>query len=272
MRRQVGRITNTEGVALTATAMNASYARQFNFGVGRILCLVFCVAILAGCATAAGGGDVLGKAAAQQAPCVPAEMVNLNEMDTKNYVIKAGDELHLGFYLSSEFDRDVTVRPDGKISLELVGDVRASGLTPQELASRLDQAYLRELRNPGVTVHVKSSPSRRIYVQGQVAHAGAVALQPGMTALQAIAEAGGVTETSAADSTVLIRRDACGVPQGIIVDLGSADGGAKKVDDVALLPADILVVPRSHIANVNLFVKQYIQGLLPIQPYAPLPL
>ena len=72
---------------------------------------------------------------------------------------------------------------------------------------------------------------------------------------------------------MLIRRDACGNPQGIAVDLTAADnGGGKKVDDVALMPADVVVVPRSRIADLDLFVKQYIQGLLPVQPYMPLPL
>lgn len=197
-------------------------------------------------------------------------MINYAENDSRHYVINSGDELQISFYLSPEFNRDVTVRPDGKISLELVGDVQARGLTPEQLAQKLDRDYVTELRNPQVTVHVKNSPSRRIYVEGQVAHAGAFALEPGLTALEAIAEAGGVTDTGSASNAVLIRRDACGQPQGMVIDLAAADGG-KHIDDVGLMPSDVVVVPRSGIANLDLFVHQYIQSLLPIQTYEPLP-
>jgi polysaccharide export outer membrane protein len=195
------------------------------------------------------------------------------ETDQGKYVIRPGDELQIDFYLNSEFNRDTIVRPDGEVSLDVVGAVPAAGLTPEQFADKLDRAYASELRSPGATVHLKNSPAWRVYVQGQVAHAGAFTLHPGMTALQAVAEAGGVTDTAGTNSAVLIRRDACGNAQGIAIDLTAADNRlGKKVDDVALVPADVVVVPRSRIADLDLFVKQYIQGLLPIQPYLPIPM
>jgi protein involved in polysaccharide export with SLBB domain len=197
-------------------------------------------------------------------------MMAAQEEEKGIYVIRPGDELHLDFYLNPEFNRDVTVRPDGDVSLDLIGAIPAAGLTPEQFADKLDKAYLHELRNPGAAVHVKSSPAWRVYVQGQVAHAGVFHLEPGETALQALAEAGGVTETAGAGSAVLIRRDACGNAQGMKVDLRAADNG-KKPDDLALMPSDILVVPRSPIANVDLFVKQYIQNLMPFPPYFAMP-
>ena len=100
--------------------------------------------------------------------------------------------------LISEFNRDVIVRPDGDVRLDVVGTVAAAGHHPEQFAAKLNQAYAHELRNPGATVHLKNSPAWRVYVQGQVAHAGAFTLQPGMTALQAVAEAGGVTGTAGA--------------------------------------------------------------------------
>lgn len=205
--------------------------------------------------------------------CPPGAILTAYETDQGKYLIHPGDELQIDFYLNSEFNRDVIVRPDGEVSLDVVGTMPAAGQTPEQFADKLDQAYVRELRSPGVTVHLKNSPAWRVYVQGQVAHAGAFTLQPGMTALQAVAEAGGVTDTAGANSAVLIRRDACGNPQGIAVNLEAADNaGGKKVDDLALMPADVVVVPRSKIADLDLFVKQYIQGLLPVQPYIPVPL
>ncbi|MGH7934194.1 MAG: polysaccharide biosynthesis/export family protein [Candidatus Binataceae bacterium] len=191
--------------------------------------------------------------------------------DQQGYVLQPGDTLDISFYLNSEFNDEVTIRPDGKVTLRLVGDIRAAGLTPEQLAANLNKDYLSELRDPGAVVHVKNMPSRAVFVQGQVSKPGSFQLDPGMTALQAIADAGGLTE-DANSSAVLIRRDACGIPHGIKFDLSSALKDPGKGEDVALMPRDILVVPRSGIANVNLFVKQYIRNVLPIQPYIGLPL
>lgn len=182
------------------------------------------------------------------------------------YVIQPGDQLALDFYLNPEFNDDVTVRPDGKVTLRLIGDIQAAGLTPDQLAEELDKGYLSELRNPDAAVHVKNMPSRQVYVQGQVSKPGAFPLEPGMTALQAISQAGGLTEQAGSDA-VLIRRDACGQPYGVKINVASANGRGSSTKDVALAPRDILVVPRSGIASADLFVKQYIQGLLPIPPY-----
>jgi polysaccharide export outer membrane protein len=110
-------------------------------------------------------------------------------------------------------------------------------------------------------------PSRQVFVQGQVNHPGAFSLQPGMTALQAIASAGGHTDEAAMQNVVLIRRDACGRPDGSKLDLASASDTPDKGEDVMLMPHDTLVVPRSKIANMDLFMKQYVRDLLPVQPY-----
>jgi protein involved in polysaccharide export with SLBB domain len=253
--------------------VSASYLGGVSSCLKIIIAASLCAGCLAACAATADRGDTTVGAAARKNQCPPGAVLTAYETSNGNYVVRPGDELQIDFYLNPEFNRDVVVRPDGNVSLEVVGTVQAVGLTPEQLAARLNQDYTRELRDPGVTVHLKTSPSWRIYVQGQVAHAGAFTLEPGMTALQAIAEAGGVTDNAGAGKAVLIRRDACGSPQGTLVDLAAADnGGGKKVDDVGLMPSDVLVVPRSVIANVDLFVKQYIQDLIPIPPYMTVPL
>jgi len=183
--------------------------------------------------------------------------------DRDGYIIQPGDQLAIDFYLNPEFNDEVTVRPDGRIALRLVGDVKAAGLSPAQLATELDKAYLTELRSPDAAVHVKNMPSRLVFVQGQVTKPGAFPIDQGMTAIQAVSEAGGVTE-QAGSTAVLIRRDACGQPRGTKVNLSKASDAG---EDVALMSRDIIVVPRSGIANADLFVKQYIQGLLPIPPY-----
>jgi len=194
--------------------------------------------------------------------------------DEHHFLIMPGDELTLDFYLSPEFNDDVIVRPDGKISLKLVGDEQAAGMTPADLGKKLAQAYSRELRDPQISVHIKNSPSRRVYVQGEVQHPGAFVLQPGETAEQAIVEAGGFAETAAPNSVVLIRRDACGRTLGSKLALSKVIDHPNSEEDALLAPSDILYVPKSTIANMDLFMKQYVQGLLPIAPsaYIPVPM
>jgi polysaccharide biosynthesis/export protein len=188
-----------------------------------------------------------------------------------NYRIQSGDQLTISFYLNPEFNQEVTVAPDGKAMLMMVGPVQAAGLTPDRLSDLVDKSYQSELKNPGAVVHVKNMPGRMVYVQGQVSKPGAFPLQPGMTALQAISEAGGLTPEANAGNTVLIRHDACGQPQGSKVDLMAAVNSPGKGDDAVLASRDVVVVPRSAIANVDLFVKQYIRDAMPVEPYIGLP-
>jgi protein involved in polysaccharide export with SLBB domain len=189
-----------------------------------------------------------------------------------NYRIQDGDQLGVDFYLNAEFNDTVTVDPQGKIALRLVGLLPAAGLTPDQLAASINAAYQRELINPGAVVHVRNMPSRQIFVEGEVTKPGAFPLQPGMTVVQAVALAGGTTPDSATNSIVLIRYDACGQPQGSKVDLASAVKNPNAGDDVALMSQDVVVVPRSTIANIDLFVRHYIRDLLPVQPYFNMPI
>jgi protein involved in polysaccharide export with SLBB domain len=191
--------------------------------------------------------------------------------DPRSYHIQPGDQLEIDFYLDPEFNDVVSVGPDGHIDLRMVGALPAAGLTPTQLGKEIDTAYSSELRSPDAVVSVKNMPARQVYVEGQVTRPGAFPLQPGMTALQALADAGGVTPDAAAGGAVLIRRDVCGQPIGERIDLAAAADGAVSASDVALMPYDILVVPRSRIANMDLFVQHYVRGLLPIEPYLSFP-
>jgi protein involved in polysaccharide export with SLBB domain len=249
---------------------------------GAVLCwpawLAAAALMLVGCAGSAAHGDVAGARADALSPeqclnnaAVQSAALHPAPTDPRSYRIQPGDQLEIDFYLDPEFNDQVAVDPDGKIQLRMVGAIPAAGLTPTQLAQEIDKAYSTELRSPNAVVNVKNMPARQIYVEGQVTRPGSFPLQPGMTALQALAEAGGVTPDAADDSVVLIRRDACGRPTGQRIDLASAADGASSAEDVGLMPYDILVVPRSRIANMDLFVQHYIRGLLPIEPYLSFP-
>lgn len=243
-------------------------------GNNQYKCLVLgMLSLLIACATDRNRGDApsaSARVAISPEACMAAAIANPTADDENNYRIEPNDVLDIDFYLNPEFNDEQTVRPDGKITLRLVGEIQAKGRTPGELARDLDKAYAHELYSPGATVHVKSTPSRLVYVDGQVAHPGAFAIEPRMSALQALAEAGGITEEAAPANALLIRRDACGTPAGIKLDLASARNGAAPQQDQGVMPGDIIYVPRSKIADVDLFVKQYIKNLLPVQPYLPL--
>jgi protein involved in polysaccharide export with SLBB domain len=219
------------------------------------------VLLLLGCAAATNREEALSTsrhAAISSESCIAAAIANTTADDEDNYRIEPNDVLDIDFYLNPEFNDEQTVRPDGKISLRLVGEVQAKGRTPGELAQELDKAYAHELYSPGVTIHVKSTPSRLVYVDGQVTRPGAFTMEPRMSAFQAVAEAGGITEDAALANTILIRRDACGTPAGIKLDLASASIGSGSDQDPGVVAGDIIYVPRSKIADVNLFVMQRI--------------
>ena len=241
-----------------------------------VLCASAIAVVLGGCSarnaqTRGEGGDKeFASTAMSPEQCAANASIqeSASQQDKADYRIQSGDSLALDFYMNSEFnDNNVTVDPNGKIVLRMVGPIQAAGLTSSQLASSINKAYINELRNPGASVHVNNMPNRQIYVEGEVAKPGAFPLQPGMTAVQALALAGGVTVDSAPDKTVLIRRDVCGQPQGSKVDLASAIKKPGSSEDVALMSHDVVVVPRSGVANFDLWMKQHVRDALPVEPY-----
>lgn len=179
-------------------------------------------------------------------------------------MLKAGDVLDVRFYRTPELNVELPIRADGKISLEPVGDVQAAGLAPDELARTLTERYATELTDPRVTVIVRSYGGQ-VFVGGEVGTPSVIPLTSGMTALQAIHGAGGFMDKAARNSVVLIRHEG-GRRQGYRLALDKVVTGEDVSADVALQPSDILDVPKSRVADVNLFVEQYIRNNLPIQP------
>jgi polysaccharide biosynthesis/export protein len=111
-----------------------------------------------------------------------------------HYVIGGQDVLDVSVWKEAELTRTVPVRPDGKISLPLLNDVQAAGLTPTQLAAQLTESLKKFVTNPQVTVIVVQINSQRIYILGEVTRAGAYPLLPGMTILQGLSSAGGFTQ------------------------------------------------------------------------------
>lgn len=181
------------------------------------------------------------------------------------YVLQVGDELAIKFYTNPELNEDVKIRPDGMISLQLIDDVPAAGRSPADLDAELTRRYTGELADPQISVIVRTAGGHRMYVDGEVTKPGVVEVLGGMTLYQAIAMAGGLTDNAHRKQVILIRRGPDGQPVGRSIDVRGIQRGSNPGSDVPVRPLDIVYVPKSKVATLDLFVKQYIRDALPIQ-------
>jgi protein involved in polysaccharide export with SLBB domain len=177
------------------------------------------------------------------------------------YRILPGDLLQIRFLRAPELDEEVSVRPDGGIGLHLVPELRAAGRTPGELRELLQELYASELRDPELSVVVKTV-SARAFVDGEVGDPAEVSLARPISVLQAIALAGGATERAHTEEVLLIRRS--GLESRVtLIDLERARAGEPGLDP-PLMPDDIVFVPASRIARVNQWVDQYVRRNIPV--------
>lgn len=182
----------------------------------------------------------------------------------QEYRIHVGDQLDIKFFYNPELEEQVTVRPDGRISLQLVREIMTAGLTPAELTDLLTKKYAKELKMPEVTVIVRSFGSQRVYVDGEVAKPGIVPLVGFVTVLQAISQAGGMKDAARRGEVIVIRHGTANKPIALTVNVERIIDGTDMRQDIALKPFDIVYVPKSPIANVNVWVDQYIRKNIPI--------
>lgn len=186
-----------------------------------------------------------------------------NVSELPQYKIQIGDSLDLKMLANPELSEELIVRPDGMISTTLVQDVLAYGRTPKELQEDLTNLYKEELKNPRLTIIVKNFAPTRIYVMGEVNNPGEqVFVGPNLTLMQAIARAGGVRTTAKSDQLVIMRRGAGDKPEVYKADFDSASTGIDPSTDIRLAPFDVVFVPRSSIAEVNVVYDQFIKNFV----------
>ncbi len=125
---------------------------------------------------------------------VVSDPVKKAATDNPNYLIGAQDVLDISVWKEPELTRSVPVRPDGKISMPLLNDVQAAGLTPIQLAANITAGLKKFVTDPQVTIIVTQINSQRVYILGEVTRAGAYPLLPNMTVLQALSHGGGFTQ------------------------------------------------------------------------------
>jgi len=159
------------------------------------------------------------------------------------YVIGPEDVIAVNVWKENDISRSIPVRPDGKLSLPLVGEIQAQGLTPAALQSEIEQRLSAYIAHPQVTVMVLEVKSQRFNVVGEVLRPGAYDLAKPMTVLDGIALAGGFAEFAKANKTYVLRRGGAGSVSKIPFHYKSVLKGEDMNSNVALLPGDTIIVP-----------------------------
>jgi polysaccharide export outer membrane protein len=161
--------------------------------------------------------------------------------DGTDYIIGPEDVLHVAVWKENDLTATLPVRPDGKISLPLLNDVQASGMTPLQLAASLTDKLKKYIADPHVTVVVTTINSKKIYLVGEVLHSGAAPLSPNMTVLQALSSAG--LNQFAKTKGIYVLRTENGKQQKLPVDYRKIVKGERIEENYVLRPGDTIVVP-----------------------------
>lgn len=196
---------------------------------------------------------------------VAALMQAPGEVIADEYRIGIGDELHVRFTFQPEMNEEVPVRTDGRITLATTGEIQVAGMTPKELETLIVTESSRRLRDPEVRVIVTRMGEKRVYVGGRVGRPGFVTLQPGMTPLQAVLQAGGFLRTAKLDSVLLLSPGRDG-------EITAARMNMQQVveegipERVRLAAGDVVFVPSTWVGEANDVVDLYVRGLIPVLP------
>jgi polysaccharide biosynthesis/export protein len=178
----------------------------------------------------------------------------------KEYLLAVGDQLDVVVWRTPEASRSVVIRADGHISLPLLQDVPAAGLTPRQLADKLTEGFAQRLVNPQVNVVPTVVRQPTVYVMGDVGQPQAIPLRNASTASQALAVAGGVRRSGAEADASIIRL----MPDGQLLAIavtGSAEGQPAATLTLASLPLqadDILFVPESRRSEASRFIDDFV--------------
>lgn len=183
-------------------------------------------------------------------------------MPTPRVTLEPGDEIEIKFFYNPELNETQRIRPDGKITLQLVGDVVAGGKTPEELTYMLTKLSELILENPAVTVFLRDQPNRLVYVGGEVERPTALPLNGNMTALSAIMLAGGFNAETANEESVVVIRHEAGRRYGCTLDLAPSLYGQED-KPFYLASGDIIYVPRTPIVKLGQWIDQHINSIVP---------
>jgi polysaccharide export outer membrane protein len=159
-----------------------------------------------------------------------------------DYVIGVGDSLSVKFWKDNDMSVDVVVRPDGLITLPLINDMKAAGLTPEQLRTKVTQAATKFVEAPNVQVYVRDIKSRQVFITGMINHSGPYPLIGPMTVMQLIAMAGGLQDFADGKNIVIIRTEN-GEPVSYRFNYKDVTKRKNLKQNIELEPGDTIVVP-----------------------------
>jgi polysaccharide export outer membrane protein len=194
----------------------------------------------------------------------PAPAVLVSQPDAVSpagdYIIGPGDTLSVSVWENSDLDKEVIVRPDGKISFPLIDDAVAAGLAIPQLRGVITAKLSEFIRYPQVVVSLRAIGGNKIIVLGEVGHPGVFSLSEQKSVLEAVALAGGFTKDAVLDSVIVIKGGLKN-PQAMRVNLTKALIRANMKENVLLVSQDIVYVPRRFIANLSYFLNQILDPI-----------
>jgi polysaccharide export outer membrane protein len=180
--------------------------------------------------------------AVKTAKAPPPEVQSSSAGVPADYIIGADDTLHITVWKEPDMSVTLPVRPDGKISIPLLDDVQAAGMTPMQLGTSIHDKLKKYIADPRVTVVVTAMNSQRIFVLGEVVHSGPMPLLPHMTVLQALSSAG-FTQFSNLKGIYLLRVQDGGQQTKLPFNYKDAIKGRGTQQNIVLKPGDTIVVP-----------------------------
>lgn len=182
------------------------------------------------------------------------------------YRLGFGDVIEVKFFHNPRFNETITVRPDGRIAMERIGEIFVSGMTPMELDNLITAKYSEFVQEPEVTVFVREFAGYQVYVLGEVNDPGGYPIQRNMTLLQALAAAGGTKDGAKLQNIMVLRRGENGEVGAYKVDLKhsiESSNGDLIENDQFVQALDIVYVPKTFIASTATFMTQVYAGFIP---------
>jgi|HubBroStandDraft_1064217.scaffolds.fasta_scaffold00467_10 polysaccharide export outer membrane protein len=210
--------------------------------MSRRFALATAIVLLAFAVPAGAQTNAAAKPATQAPSAASPTPASKAATEDPNYVIGPQDVLDINVWKESELTRSVPVRPDGKISLPLLNDVQAAGLTPTKLAEEITTSLKKFVTDPQVTVIVTVINSQRVYILGEVNRAGAYPLLPGMTVLQALSSSGGFSQFANVKKIYVLRTEE-GKSEKYPFNYKDVIAGRHAEENIVLKAGDTVVVP-----------------------------
>lgn len=223
-----------------------------------------CLTLVGASGCASVRGDAFAPAPRQTSFAeVPYSMWNAEEAA---YRLFPGDVLDFTAPSAPELNRTVTVQPDGRITLPMIGPTMVADRNVEELRATLRQSYAPTLVHPEVELTVRTASPLKVFVGGEVDKPGVYDMPGDINALQAVLMAGGFRNTGRRSEVVVLRRGPGGQAMMRVVNLNtSVFDPANGTGSVPLRRFDIVFVPKTRVAEVGQFVQQYVRDVLPIQ-------